>query len=938
MLHSPLLINPSAEFWRHAADALLQPDQVLGQVMETGSRDFSGVQVVVPAFSHAVHWRTGLAQALAARTRAAPASSSSSSSASTSFIAPRINTLAGWLALQMPELVADDSQRIMLLYAQLRQHGWLKKMFSARRNTDLLPLAQTLLALSDELTQALLPAMQLAPDDADARWQAALEQLSPAARSMLSDEAQLVWSIWKTQLDAEDKHVRRFTRLLALAQPSADGQPLAPLIWLSPVAAEPMEQAFLDAYAQHAEVQPVLLDWRGPDVPLLYQTAWPELCDSTLPPAPDDLFAPSMEAPSLALSPAASLEDGAVQSAQIVLAWLAQGKREIAVVAQDRVSARRLRALLERAQVAVADETGWKLSTTRAAAALAAWCEVVTSRGETRALLDLIKSPFLFAGMHDKAAVVMQIEWQLRRNNIVGEWRSILTAFDETSPASDCLQAIARQAAVFEGRKSLRGWRTCARQLLDALDMRAALQDDTAGQQVLDLLETLGAEESDQAGFDAADRAHQQDTDNADLFTFSEWRALLNLQLDTVTFTPPISDRRVVMLPLNGARLRHFDAVLVIGADAQHLPSQPQETLFFSNAVRHELGLPTRQSRQHQQLRDLAELLCSNQEVVLSWQTHVDGEPNPVSPWLERLQLCLARAGMAPLRIWRLPLPEQQLSSTLPRMPTPVAASLLPSRLSASGYNSLVACPYQFFALRMLRVSVLDELSDMPEKRDYGGWLHEILMRYHDTVRDQQTPLAEREALLHKISAQIFDAAIDQHPVALGYAARWYKVLPAYLRWANAREAQGWHFVLGEEAQQQTLRWPGGEIELHGRLDRIDERTEGDQLERVVLDYKTRTLPSLVTKLKDAEDHQLPFYGLLSGQRLQGVHYVALETYKDQTGDVAAPDFERRQQDLQQQIVQVLKAVQEGAALPANGVESVCQYCEVRGLCRKGAW
>ena len=194
MLHSPLLINPSAEFWRHAADALLQPDQVLGQVMETGSRDFSGVQVVVPAFSHAVHWRTGLAQALAARTRAAPASSSSSSSASTSFIAPRINTLAGWLALQMPELVADDSQRIMLMYAQLRQHGWLKKMFSARRNTDLLPLAQTLLALSDELTQALLPAMQLAPDDADARWQAALRRPGPPSTPIWPYSGVRPWS------------------------------------------------------------------------------------------------------------------------------------------------------------------------------------------------------------------------------------------------------------------------------------------------------------------------------------------------------------------------------------------------------------------------------------------------------------------------------------------------------------------------------------------------------------------------------------------------------------------------------------------------------------------------------------------------------------------------------------------------------------------------
>ena len=910
MLHSPLLISPSADFWRQTATALLEGDYVLAQAVRSGSRDFSGLQVVVPAFSHAGHWRAGLTQALAA---AAPGA----------FIAPRINTMAGWLAMQAPAPALDDSQRLMLLYAQLRQHGWLKKMFSARRNTDLLPLAQTLLSLSDELTQALLPAMEATPGDADERWRVALEQLAPAARSMLSDEAQLVWSIWKSQLDGDDKSARRYASMRALAQPGSDGRPLAPLIWISPVAPEPMEQAFLAAYGAHASVQPVQLDWRGPDIALLYQAAWPELCDTALPPAPDDLFAPAMQVPTLALCPAASLEEASVQNAQIVLAWLRQGKQDIAVVAQDRVSARRLRALLERAQVAVADETGWKLSTTRAAAVLAAWCEVVSARGETSALLDLIKSPFIFARMADKAAAVMQIEWQLRRQNILGEWRSILTAFDNTSAASDCLQAIARQAAVFEGRRTLQGWRDCAQQLLDILDMRSAFQEDTAGQQVMMLLETLG------------DSTDGNDGDAAELFSFAEWRALLNLQLDAVTFMPPISDRRVVMLPLNGARLRHFDAVLVIGADAQHLPSQPQETLFFSNAVRHELGLPTRQSRQRQQLRDLAELLCNNREVVLSWQTHQDGEPNPMSPWLERLQLCLVRAGMAPLREVQLPLPLQQLHSLPASMPAPAAPELLPARLSASAYNSLVACPYQFFALRMLRVAVMDELSDMPEKRDYGGWLHAILNTYHETVRDHKTPQAERAALLATISAQVFGAAIDQHPVALGYAARWQKVMPAYLLWANEREAQGWHFVVGEEPMQQMLTWPGGAIELHGRLDRLDQNSDGA---RAVLDYKTRPLPALAAKLKDAEDHQLPFYGLLCAQHLSAAHYVALETFKEQTGDVAAPDFERRQQDLQQQIVGLMQSVQQGAFLPANGIASVCQYCEVRGLCRKGVW
>ncbi|MFZ1180546.1 MAG: PD-(D/E)XK nuclease family protein, partial [Herbaspirillum sp.] len=398
---------------------------------------------------------------------------------------------------------------------------------------------------------------------------------------------------------------------------------------------------------------------------------------------------------------------------------------------------------------------------------------------------------------------------------------------------------------------------------------------------------------------------------------------------------PPAGDRRVAMLPLNGARLRNFDAVLVIGADAEHLPSQPQETLFFSDAVRHELGLPTRLSRQHQQLRDLTGLLCANREVVLSWQTHKNGEPNPMSPWLARLQLCLEKASMEAIRERCHPLSQQTLQVIPASMPAPSAPSLLPATLSASGYNGFVACPYQFFALRMLCVSSMDELSDMPEKRDYGAWLHEILQTYHETVRDRETPLAQRAGLLAAISSEVFDKAISRHPAALGYAARWQKVMPAYLAWTEERAAQGWYFASGEIVLEHALTWPGGGITLHGRLDRIDEHAAG---ERAVLDYKTRALPVLAAKLKDAEDHQLPFYGLLSGQTMAAAHYVALEIFRDKTGDVAAPDFAWRQQALQEQIVTVMQAVMQGAPLPANGIASACQYCEVRGLCRKGGW
>ncbi len=921
MLLATVPIPPSPDFWQQAVRLLLRPGQPLGQALQEqggSSLDFSGVQLMVPAFSHAQNFKAALARELRRP-----------------YIAPRINTLSGLLAMQPPgeQAPPSESERLMQLYAQLREHAWLKKMFSARRNADLLPLAHTLLALSDELTLALLPeiragAQEVAGADAAAgRWTQALAQLleplAPSAHGMLSDEAALVWQVWKSQLDAGDRIVQRFDAMLALAERAS-----LPLVWVSPSDPEPLDAAFLDAYARHQPVRIVTLDWnRQAIAPLhpLYLSAWAELVREDEGAALDDDEAepatPSRPAMPL-LCPATDLENAAVQSAQIVLRWLAQGKNEIAIVAQDRVTARRLRALLERAEVAVADETGWKLSTTRAAAALAAWNDLVSARGETNALLDLLKSPFVFPVEEGKADRVMRIEARLRRANIAGDWQALQAAFAEASDPRDLqwIITLAKQAARFGGRKTLAQWCDTQRSLCQALGMDAALRDDGAGAQCLLMLDEIAAE---QGGLQ-------------DGFSFAEWRALLNLRLDATSYMPPISDRRVVMLPLNGARLRRFDAVLVIGADAAHLPSPPQETLFFSNAVRRELNLATRATRQRQQLRDLTELLCVNDEVVLCWQTLQDGEPNPVSPWLQRLELKLAQQGQPPLPTLNLPPPPRKLLAQSSQMPAPSAPALLPEKLSASGFGSFLACPYQFFAARMLRVAVMDELSDMPEKRDYGSWLHEILNRYHEHLRDHATPLADRSALLEAISEEIFQREMRQHPAALAFHARWQKVMPAYLLWANEREAEGWHFAFGEQAQSQGLAWEGGGIELHGRLDRVDQHDNG---ERALLDYKTRSAASLKQKVRDEDDHQLAFYGLLAGGKMAHAHYVALELGADKkTGDAAAPDFERKQQMLKQQISTTMQQVGEGAPLPANGIESVCQYCDMRGLCRKGAW
>ncbi|MBR7800153.1 PD-(D/E)XK nuclease family protein [Undibacterium fentianense] len=964
MLRSPFLIPASEYFWRDAARKIIAwhqqrlPKQDLFSPEQPSQLDFSAQRVVVPTFEHAQLLTRALGVELGQH-----------------FIPPKIETMFAWLNMQTPPDMSPtaSSERLMRLYAELRQHGWLRKLFGARSNTELLPLAQTLLNLSDELTQVWLPkALDRRKFDTEklmSVWQNAIAQLPAPVQELASEETKLVWTLWQAQIDNRDKTVQKFLQMLNLAEHAN-----ADLVWISPTLPDHLELAFIQAYAKRCMVDVIALDWRADGLPVSIKRAWPNLIQMemdipNIQTSPKLVqLAPPFDWSKLRLCEVSNLEQEAEQAAQTIVNWLQEGKQQVAVIAQDRIISRRLRALLERAGVIVADETGWKLSTTRAAASLVAWFEVVASRADTIALLDFLKTPFLspaeFLGKSEdgasdavddgdliaqtiecKADAIMDIELALRRHNVIGGWDAILSSLGHHQQAYNWIAQIARLAHRYgsghgAAKRSVKEWTLTSLQTLTDLGLLVGLQADIAGSQIIQMLQALS---TDCEGLDT-------------YFNFNEWRAFINLQMEETPFKQDQTDQRVLMLPLNGARLRRFDAVYLIGGDASHLPSKPQETLFFTNAVRRECGLITREERQRQQLRDLAELLMSNAEVVVSWQSQINGEFNALSPWLEQVQLSLARQKLPPLRTNRVPLQTRELQPAVTVQPKPVATELMPKTLSASGFTSLMACPYQFFAGRMLKLSAIDELSDMPEKRDYGDWLHAILKNYHDRLLAEKISLeSNREQILIEISEAWFQRVLKQSPAALGYSIRWRKVIPAYVAWANAREADGWQFAFGEVWAEAQLEWENGGIQLRGRLDRIDERhLDSGGLERAVLDYKTKKKSELRSRIKAMADHQLAFYGLLRVKiepekdsldvatyfldPVDSANYVALELERDQTGEVEAIDYTNWKNALEHSISQNMQAIQQGASLPAHGVDSVCEYCDVRGLCRKGAW
>jgi ATP-dependent helicase/nuclease subunit B len=896
MLRAPLLIPPSSCFWEQAAFGLLKvlkEDAFLGKA-RVEACDLSGVCVVVPTYAHAMQLNLGLRRHIAS-----------------AFIPPRATVLSTWLQTLIPlkERPTPESERLMFFYGQLRQYGWLKELFSIQDNGDLLPLADTLLKLSDELTQAMLPFV--GTKTIENQWEKALATLPEEAQQILSPEAKLVWTLWQSQLNSQDKGIFCFKEMLRFAK-----EAYQPLIWINPVNPNELEQEFLECYAKQQPVLPILLDWRVNAITPTLLYAWPELVAHKEEKKQEEKQAALSAVSNVFLCPAKNLEAQAQQGAQMVIDWLQTGKKQIAIVAQDRVIARRIRALLARANVIVCDETGWKLSTTRAAAAIMAWLDLVMTRAETLVLFDFLKSPFFLCGEENKFVWLMNIEQQLRNKNVLAGWNAIEYALTEYTAENELIHQLALQARLYKGKKTVAAWVDLMLSNMEALAMQTAFAKDEAGRQIMALLYSLKEE-----------CAHLQDQ-----FLLAEWRAFLHFQFEQTAFIVKSRDHRVMMLPLNGMRLRSFDAVLLVGADHAHLPSRTREVLFFSDSVKKELKLTTREQRSQQQLRDVAEVIMSNPIVVFSWQSFKNNEVNFPSLWIDRLEFVLQQANLPLLEKPTIHFSVKEIKREPILQPAPVASNLLPSHLSASGWQSLLGCPYQFFVTRMLGLKTQKELEKEFLKRDYGGWCHAILKTYHDAVKESKG--IDAKALLEEISYRVFDEMLEKNHAVLGYYVRWKKVIPAYIAWQTKRDEEGWQYQTGEVEVSKEIKLSDRTIVLKGRIDRIDQKEKA----MTVLDYKTGTVESLRKKVGSGEDHQLSFYGALMPLAVEQGEYISLEVKNNKIDSVAVPNYTEHQEKLILHISQVMEDIIQRTPLPAQGVERVCQYCEVRGICRRGMW
>jgi len=792
---------------------------------------------------------------------------------------PEMLTLNEWAQrIPLDLSVAPESRRTAVLYQALQARRWFGQ-------ADLWGMAQELLGLFDELTHAL----EELPADAET-FAAVVEQAYQARQnSALQLEARLVFELWHAMQEGDELDAARAyqQRLARLAQ-QAD----RPLFVLRTSDWDVMEQRFLDSYAAQAPVE--VFDVREMDAVA----------------RPPRFFA------------ATSLEQEARAAAMQVRLWLAEGKRNVAVVAQDRVVARRMRALLERAEVLVADETGWTFATLSVSTVLDRWLTALHSDFYHHDLLDLLKSPFIFADMAaaDRKAAVYQLEQLLREHGVVAGLERFIVLAGQDPVLMQPLQRLRQAAALMEPdrRKPLDEWLRALHDSLGTLGIAAGLLRDEAGTQLLQVLRTWQQELAGEEG----------------RYRYAEWRRWLAQQLDIQTFRDTAIESPVRFTHLKATRWRSFDAVLLLGCDADHLPGTVDGGRWFNDAVRSALQLPTRTSRAVQHHDDLLALLALNDCVLATWQKERNGEQGLLSPYLQILRDEYERENgeLDEKSLHAYLTAEEQYHSELAQsvQPAPgISQDMVPAAVSISAYNSLVACPYQFYARHVLKLNELDEVQEVIEKRDYGERVHEILQKFHERYPQLSGYDAEEmQTALRQISEDVFADLLAQDFAAHAWLARWHKSLPAYLEWQLQNEEQGWRYVEAETAFERELQG----VRLRGRVDRLDRK--GD--ERRVIDYKTQGDQVLRNKLKEpGEDVQLASYA--HAEQADDAAFLGIDSGKVKM-IVPPHDVQQLAALNVQRLERVMKQLHDGAGLPANGVDEVCGWCEMRGVCRKGEW
>ena len=326
---------------------------------------------------------------------------------------------------------------------------------------------------------------------------------------------------------------------------------------------------------------------------------------------------------------------------------------------------------------------------------------------------------------------------------------------------------------------------------------------------------------------------------------------------ERVSFEPdPLTGLQV--LGMLETRLLAFKTLYVLDATEDKLPGAGSPDPLLPDPLRHLAGLPDARQRDHVAAYNFTRLLMGAERAVLLYQAGVTpglfDSKSMRSRFVEQLlweqekkRGRIIRPGEEPLRTMRFPA-RPVPTGDLPVPKTEALALAVrdwlgSGRTPVTGLDAYLRCPKRFYFTRLAGLKPLRGVSEEGDPAEFGQAVHAALQRFYEPRTGQDLDPGDLDP---DLLTALFEEELDKTDFfrQTPYDVRQSLLAAGRHRLALYLENQGPTRVVElETALRAEVEVEGVRVTLTGQMDRVDERTLGQSAGRVILDYKTGSLP-----------------------------------------------------------------------------------------------
>ncbi len=421
----------------------------------------------------------------------------------------------------------------------------------------------------------------------------------------------------------------------------------------------------------------------------------------------------------------------------------------------------------------------------------------------------------------------------------------------------------------------------------------------------------------------------------------------LNRLLAETRFQPETYETPIQILGMAGTAGMQFDYLWVMNMSDDNWPVIKPVNAFIPIACQRDFKIPAASAESQLSLakRITDKLKVSAREVVFSYASQEGDRLCRLSPLIKIKDVKINESEQ--YKDYKNVVLE---SSRLEKF-IDVNAPEIPAGQMANGGSSLfkdqAACPFKAFARHRLHAESLQQADIGLSAAERGNLVHRALQFLWQRLKNSENlkyrTEFELEEIIHSVVQEAIKFQISQQPET--FADRFTELEQQRLehllkQWLTIESDRSDFKVIATE-EWKTILFE--DIELHLRVDRVDELADG---RCVILDYKTGVVRKNDWETENPNDPQLPLYAITHGQQVAAIAFASLKRGKlgfvGQAEDEDVLPYVKQDAELtwqekldywEQILINLANDFRKGIAV-VEPTTTACRYCDLHALCR----